>query len=100
MRTFTQVFQNATIKIVCDGSESTAQRIEPGQSTPLWSYTLSVPQGNGSNEAYDPEFDLLDGTVSLRVCSQGRTGYEPWHEAWVTLSLVDGAVLHEKSEGG
>jgi hypothetical protein len=100
MKTFTQTFEGATIEVVCDNNQSTAQRIEPGQSTPRWSYTLSVPQASGSNEAYDPEFDLLKGTVSLHVCSQGRSGHDTWHEAWATISLVNGAVLYQKSEGG
>lgn len=100
MRTYNQIFQGAKIEVTCEGSRSTASRTEAGQSSPSWLYPLSVREGSGTNNAYEPVFDLPNGTVSLHVCGLGGTGHEPWEEAWVTLSLVDGAVLSSATDGG
>lgn len=100
MTTHTQPYQGAIIEVICDGNHCTARRIEHGESVPRWSYLLCVTMGRGSNDAYPPVFDLAAGTVDLHVCALGGTGHEPWEEAWATLSLENGAVLHYRDAGG
>ncbi len=100
MRTYSQPFEGATIEVNCSGCQISIKRIEHGESSPRWSHVLSVREGRGSNDAYEPVFDLAAGTVDLHVCALGGTGHEPWEEAWETLSLKNGKVLFSRDDGG
>lgn len=103
MGTFKETYQGATIEVTCQGSRCIVQRIEEGQTEPVWTNGLSVPSiagERGSSFYENPVFDLDQGVVFLHVTAVGGTGHEPWEEAWSAISLVDGSELSYRNEGG